>query len=164
MRIFRLNRIEDETGVSGTGVVAEGIQFTDGTCVLSWLTEVSSIAAIYDSIDTVDQIHGHGGKTVIEWDDLNITIGKLMEISEGIAELTHGQWSNWMKYLFSKGSFGPDGTWTMPAWAVERWDRQMNTPYSELSPEEKDSDRREADKLVEIFTPKRERYTPIAQD
>lgn len=70
---------------------------------------------------------------------------------EKLADLCHRQWSGWMSYLFSKGTFNDDGTWTMPAWAVDRWQRQMNTPYSELLVEEKDSDRAEADRFLEII-------------
>lgn len=69
MKRFVLRRLEDETGVSGTGIVAEGVQFTNDTCVLVWLTEIRSIGAFYNSIDIVDQLHGHSGKTVIEWID-----------------------------------------------------------------------------------------------
>ena len=69
MRRFLLKRLEDETGVSGTGYVAEGIQFSSGICVLSWLTKIKSMGALQDNIDTVNKLHGHGGKTVIEWVD-----------------------------------------------------------------------------------------------
>lgn len=68
MRRFRLVRKVDESGVSGVGVVAEGVRFTDGTAVLRWLTERSS-TAVYQSMDDVEHIHGHGGSTVIEWTD-----------------------------------------------------------------------------------------------
>lgn len=57
-----------------------------------------------------------------------------------------------MDYLFSKGVFNEDGSWTMPAWAVERWKRQAATPYAELSEPEKDSDRTEADKFLKVIT------------
>ena len=67
---------------------------------------------------------------------------------EILAELAHAQWSGWMEYLFSKGVLNEDGTWTMPAWAVERWRRQMKTSYNELSFDEKESDRKEADKFL----------------
>lgn len=68
MRRFVLNRKEDKTGISGTGIVAEGVAFTRGKVVLSWLTQVSSIV-IYDSMEHVEAIHGHGGATVIEYLD-----------------------------------------------------------------------------------------------
>lgn len=77
MKRFYLHRLEDETGVSGIGIVAEGVQFTGGICVLSWLAKIRSIAAIYDSIDIVDKLHGHNGKTIVVWADeekmVNIT-------------------------------------------------------------------------------------------
>lgn len=72
-------------------------------------------------------------------------------LRELLAKLAHEQWSGWMRYLFEKGVFNKDGTWTMPKWAVERWFRQMKTPFSELSDEEQDSDRKEADKFISVF-------------
>lgn len=64
MKSFSLYRIEDESGVSGTGRVAEGVQFTDGTCVLRWLTTFRS-TAFYQTLADLEQIHGHHGKTKI---------------------------------------------------------------------------------------------------
>jgi len=37
MRRFLLVRDCDPSGVSGTGIVAEGVQFSDGTAVMHWL-------------------------------------------------------------------------------------------------------------------------------
>lgn len=68
MRRFHLERDVDETGVSGTGTVAEGVEFSSGLCVMTWLTEHTSIA-IYDNINEIDYIHGHQGATRIVWDD-----------------------------------------------------------------------------------------------
>lgn len=68
MRTFYLERLEDETGISGTGIVTEGVQFSNGSCVMRWLTATSSIA-IYNSIEELEQIHGHGGRTVVRWAD-----------------------------------------------------------------------------------------------
>lgn len=63
---FWLKRLEDESGVSGTGVVADGVIFPDGVAVLRWRTMGGS-TAVYDSIEKLEEIHGHGGKTVIEY-------------------------------------------------------------------------------------------------
>jgi len=68
MRTFHLYRDEDESGVSGTGVVAEGVLLTNTKVIVSWLTIHKSIA-IYDSLAEMQAIHGHGGKTRIVWDD-----------------------------------------------------------------------------------------------
>ena len=61
---FYLKRNEDESGVSGTGVVARGVILPSGHCVLEWCTFTSSIA-IYKSINDLEEIHGHNGKTEI---------------------------------------------------------------------------------------------------
>lgn len=73
MRRFVLNRVEDETGISGTGLVAEGVHFTDGTAVMRWATEVTSFG-FYDSMDSLIKIHGHNGKTKIIWIDNGIQL------------------------------------------------------------------------------------------
>lgn len=70
MRMFYLWRIEDETGISGTGFVAEGVQFTDGVCALRWLTKHSSTCT-YANLDDLKAIHGHGRKTVVMWEDMD---------------------------------------------------------------------------------------------
>ncbi len=67
-RRFLLNRSEDECRVSGTGIVAEGIQFSAGRCVIMWLSGTPSID-IYENIGDLEKVHGHRGKTVIEWID-----------------------------------------------------------------------------------------------
>ena len=68
MRRFVLDRKEDVSGTSGVGVVAEGVQFTDGTAVLRW-TVGSRSTAIYNSVEELMEIHGHDGKTLLRWVD-----------------------------------------------------------------------------------------------
>jgi hypothetical protein len=68
---------------------------------------------------------------------------------ERLAEYIHNvQWAGWMTYLFSKCTLNDDGTATIPTWAVVRWQRQLTTPYAQLSDAEQDSDRREADAIL----------------
>ena len=67
MTKFQLERSEDASGVSGIGIVAEGVIFKNGKCVLNWLTSLSSIT-IYDSIEILEKIHGHEGRTKIKYD------------------------------------------------------------------------------------------------
>ena len=62
---------------------------------------------------------------------------KTNELREALANLFHDQWSNWMKYLFSKSVENVnDGSVLIPAELVERWKRQANTLYEELSEDE----------------------------
>lgn len=68
MRRFRLDRREDVTGVSGTGCVAQGVVFSDGTVAMRWMTEHKS-TCLYSGISEVEAIHLHHGATVIRWED-----------------------------------------------------------------------------------------------
>ena len=67
MKIFYLKREEDETGMSGTGRVAQGFVFDNGKVAVTWLSEHPSVT-IYDNIGEVHAIHGHGGKTMVEFE------------------------------------------------------------------------------------------------
>lgn len=68
MRRFVLQRREDVSGVSGVGTVAEGTQFHDGQVVISWFGQHHSVE-VWPSIESADAIHGHNGRTVVEWLD-----------------------------------------------------------------------------------------------
>lgn len=69
LRRFHFDRLEDASGVSGCGRVAEGCLFTDtGEAVVHWLGKHGSIN-FYHSIDDVIQVHGHEGRTQIVFDD-----------------------------------------------------------------------------------------------
>lgn len=93
-------------------------------------------------------------------DDLRIKLnGQLSCFSEELAAYAHEAWSGWMKYMVSKIKFGSqrglhgDGEvqiW-LPNGLRSRWERQMNTPYHELPESEKESDRKEAEKMIEIM-------------
>lgn len=66
MKFFVLNRIIDSTGISGEGIVAEGCEFDDGTCVIKWRGNVRSLV-IHKSIDDVRNIHCHNNNTLVEY-------------------------------------------------------------------------------------------------
>ncbi|MFA7264740.1 MAG: hypothetical protein WC054_00240 [Candidatus Nanopelagicales bacterium] len=63
-RLFHLVRAVDHTGLSGTGVVGEGILFTDGRVALRWIGEHSSVV-LWNDIESVIAIHGHNGSTEV---------------------------------------------------------------------------------------------------
>jgi len=63
------------------------------------------------------------------------------ELFEKLADIEHQRWADWQKYVHSKCIKNSDGTLIIPKWAVEQWERQINTPYSELIEDEKEKDR-----------------------
>lgn len=65
---FHLYRHHDVSGISGTGFVASGIQFADGTIALRWLGDRPA-TAVWDSLADVVATHGHNGSTSVIWLD-----------------------------------------------------------------------------------------------
>ena len=85
MKIFYLKRTEDESGVSGTGRVAQGFIFDNGKVAVTWLSEHPTVT-IYDNIGEVHAIHGHGGKTVVEFEpDYKRACNELKSFIEGFS-------------------------------------------------------------------------------
>lgn len=68
MRLFVLRRKEDSTGTSGVGVVAEGVEFSNGSVSLHWLSQLEALS-YYANISVVEKLHSHDGRTVLEWVD-----------------------------------------------------------------------------------------------
>jgi hypothetical protein len=64
--LFILQRHEDPSGVSGTGAVATGCEFEDGAVAVHWPGTTPS-TVIWKDIRHVEEVHGHGGKTVVEY-------------------------------------------------------------------------------------------------
>ncbi len=68
IRRFVLERIEDVSKTSGTGIVAEGVEFSDGAVALRWRSHIKSMV-FYESLRACESIHGHGGRTRIVYID-----------------------------------------------------------------------------------------------
>ena len=60
---------------------------------------------------------------------------------EALAVVEHERWAHWQAYVHDQGVKNPDGSITLPANLVERWSRQIATPYDQLTEDEKNSDR-----------------------
>lgn len=68
MRTFKLVRTVDVSGVSGTGIVAEGVEFENGCVAMHWLSQYGCVG-VYDNTTAVTKIHGHDGSTKIVFYD-----------------------------------------------------------------------------------------------
>lgn len=64
VRLFYLERQVDESGVSGAGRVAEGVEFSNGLCAITWLGQYRC-SNVYENIKSVEAIHGHEGSTKV---------------------------------------------------------------------------------------------------
>ena len=73
IRTFTVCRQDDETGVSGTGVVIEGCKLATGQCIIHWLyPPPRGGIAIFDSMNDFITVHikpHPGNRTIITYDD-----------------------------------------------------------------------------------------------
>lgn len=67
-RTFQLIRHEDVSGASGTGEVFNGCVFTDGKVAGRWNTPTAS-TELWDTVEDMMKIHGHGGATELRYDE-----------------------------------------------------------------------------------------------
>lgn len=92
-RMFRLVRAIDETDISGTGHVASGVVWPDQSVTLKWHTNGSAQANInhYPNLGNMLGIHGHAGKTRVEYvDSSESTTGAfVINFSEFVYSLGH---------------------------------------------------------------------------
>jgi hypothetical protein len=70
-RRFHLVRHVDATGVSGTGVVAEGAEWSSGAVALHWPGHPRA-TSIWASIDDLKIAHGHEGQTEVRYLDAEV--------------------------------------------------------------------------------------------
>ncbi len=70
---------------------------------------------------------------------------------EQLAAAEHERWSHWQRYMHEQCREEPDGSLTIPAELVRRWDRQMRTAYDDLSETEKESDREQVLRYLPII-------------
>ncbi|MFJ3949010.1 hypothetical protein ACIPXV_02925 [Streptomyces libani] len=65
-RTFELHRDRDISGVSGTGIVADGCVWPDGAVSIRWRGDYPSTVS-WNSVADAEHVHGHGGATRIVW-------------------------------------------------------------------------------------------------
>lgn len=56
MRRFTLQRDVDESGLSGTGEVAEGVQFWNGQVAITWISPLTAVS-VFPSLDVFERVH-----------------------------------------------------------------------------------------------------------
>lgn len=93
MRRFYLQREVDETGVSGTGRVAEGVMFSCGRVSMTWNSQWGAVN-VYDNMQVVEHLHGHGGNTRVVWidgDEATVPVSKPQMTDPKTGKVTMGK-------------------------------------------------------------------------
>lgn len=75
----------------------------------------------------------------------------MSDLRERLAAAEHERWAHWQRWMHDQCVRNPDGSLTIPAELVERWERQIATPYEQLSEREKDSDRMQVDRYWHLI-------------
>jgi hypothetical protein len=82
-----------------------------------------------------------------------------VELREKLAAIEHERWADWQKWMHQKVVYayacyhcGDDASmFRLPVEAMHRWNKQIETPYSELSELEKASDMEQVDRYWHLI-------------
>jgi hypothetical protein len=86
MQAFDMERVNDESGVSGTGIVLSGIIFQDGKVVIRWNSGTAS-TTVFDSWEDFEEIHINphpGNETKIHF--YQLTEGDMKDFAKAVVE------------------------------------------------------------------------------
>ena len=72
-------------------------------------------------------------------------------LMEQLASIEHDRWAHWQRYMHGKAAKQPDGSLLIPPELVAQWEKQLATPYSELSEKKKESDREQVRKYLPVI-------------
>jgi hypothetical protein len=70
---------------------------------------------------------------------------------EVLADIEHQRWADWQKHLHEISDKNDDGSIRLNPLDVQRWEMQINTHYNNLSEEEKESDREQVKRYLNII-------------
>ena len=74
------------------------------------------------------------------------------EFVEKGASIEHERWARWQGYLHSLCIKNKDGSLTIPKERVKHWQKEIDTPYSELMEELKEYDRKETRNYLPLIS------------
>lgn len=80
--------------------------------------------------------------------DRKTIANRLNQVIEDLATIEHQRWSHWQRYVHEKCARQDDGSLVIPPHLVCQWEKQIATPYEQLSEVEKESDREQVRKYL----------------
>lgn len=72
-------------------------------------------------------------------------------VFEKLAAVEHERWAHWQRYVHNHCERRPDGSLVIPPDLARQWSAQIETPYSDLSDAEKDSDREQVRRYLPVI-------------
>ncbi|MCB1359235.1 MAG: hypothetical protein KDK53_22935 [Maritimibacter sp.] len=80
--------------------------------------------------------------------DREQTAERLNDIIDELADIEHERWAHWQRYMHNQCEQRPDGSLVIPPDLAAQWERQIATPYRDLTDQEKESDREQVRKYL----------------
>lgn len=71
-------------------------------------------------------------------------------VLDRLAQIEHERWAHWQRYVHDNSQKQQDGSLVIPPELVERWARQISTPYDELTQKEKLSDQEQVRRYLPV--------------
>ena len=62
------------------------------------------------------------------------------DVLDRLAEIEHERWAHWQRFVHDSCHEQEDGSLVIPVEMVQRWERQIATPYPDLTEAERSSD------------------------
>lgn len=81
--------------------------------------------------------------------DRETITNRLTQVIEELAGIEHRRWAHWQQYMHDQCIKQGDGSLVIPPHLVGHWQKQIATPYQQLSEAEKESDREQ----VQMYLP-----------
>jgi hypothetical protein len=75
----------------------------------------------------------------------------LESLVERLAAIEHERWSDWQRHVHELAERRSDGSIVLSHELVQRWDAQIVAAYSDLSENEKDSDREQVRRYLPVI-------------
>lgn len=80
-------------------------------------------------------------------------------VGERLAAIEHKRWAHWQRYVHDQCERREDGALIIPAELAARWETQIETPYSDLPDQSKESDREQVQRylptIIDVLTSER---------
>ena len=117
--------------------------------------DCSALISVVGGIWKEGYANGHEAASIANMVDGDTSLSKETLIEDFVEKggaLEHARWGRWHKYMLSRMSIRKDDSLEFDKEDFERWLRQSNTPYNELSEKEKESDRREVREYLPLIS------------